>query len=116
MKICMKRQDGQVLAKKEGTKVDNVWDTIVIKYLKIDGGGRLAWQIFLGCFTVMSVLTVDVWLVGIGPWWGLEIWPALFIWGGVAVYAAFVIWFRDTNIRSSMLENSNTLYRRCIKK
>lgn len=116
MKVCMKRADGQVLAKKEGTKVDNVWDTIVVRYLKIDGGGRLTWQIFLGCFTVMSVLIVDVWLVGIGPWWGLDIWPALFIWGGVAIYASFVIWWRDTNIRSSMCENSNTLYRRCIKK
>jgi len=46
----------------------------------------------------------------------LDIMPCIYIWGLISLFSAAMIFFRDNQIRKSMCENSNTLYRRCIKK
>ena len=84
----------------------------------IEGPKRLLWQIFVGFLAVMANFTIDIWLVLIAmkKLSSIEIMTLIYIWGFIALCSSFVIWFRDTNIRYSMMENSNTLYRRCIKK
>ena len=118
MKVCIKRKDGNVQEGSKDTQIDSIKETLQHKYLMIEGPKRLAWQIFVGFLAVMASFIIDIWLVLIAmkKLASIELMTQIYIWGVIALASSFVIWFRDTNIRFSMIQNSNTLYRRCIKK
>ena len=118
MKTSIKRREGNVLEGSKEVVVSSIKDTLLVRYLLIEGKGRLAWQIFVGFLAVMAGFAIDVWLVLIAmkKLNSLDLMVQIYIWGVIALVYSAVIWFRDSNIRRSMSANSNTLYRRCVKK
>ena len=53
MKICIKRQDGNVLSGQQDTRIDNIYETVFKRYLMIEGKGRLIKQILVGLLAVI---------------------------------------------------------------
>jgi len=63
MKTSIKRREGNVLEGSKEVVVSSIKDTLLVRYLLIEGKGRLAWQIFVGFLAVMAGFAIDVWLV-----------------------------------------------------
>ena len=63
MKISIKRRDGNVLAAGSEFQLGPLKETLLNKYLCIEGKGRLAWQIFVGFISVIASFAIDIWLI-----------------------------------------------------
>lgn len=63
MKICIKRQDGDVLSGGQDARVDDIYTTVFKKLLMIEGRGRLTKQILVGGLAVMTNFAIDAWLI-----------------------------------------------------
>ena len=96
MKISLKRRDGNVITNNDNVKVDNIFYTIMKRYLMIEGMGRIAYQLCVGFATVLSSFFIDLWLITIamGIWKDtLDIMPCIYIWGLISLFSAAMIFF-----------------------